>query len=242
MSSVPSPSPAFAQDAPQATEGGILDSVRVLVDLATNSEIPTVRIRHHLSPEEGSSGVEFFVLDLGREQIWGVEAHLRGRSVPVELVPAARGLLEGRVEFDPEDNADSQVLELTYSVDGAYLHRASGRMYRVPLILPRWPPQDSPPDFLVAEALIPSGSSVSEAFPTVRPVVASTDEHTQVTLSLQTATSMLRYRVDPGDPRLWTTARLVDAFVLLVLLAIGVVGWRVLRRDLREESVPEGEA
>lgn len=226
---------AGVQGTTQWDEGGTLDEVRVEVDFRTDALAPRVRIRHHLTPEGGVDSLRLFSLQLGMERIQDLEAFVGGQPVPLVLSQAVRGRLDGVVGLDPGQPGPATV-ELRYTVGDALLESGDGDYYRLPLILPRWRPSGSASDFFVASAMIPAGVTVSETFPTVRPEIVGPGEDQRVSLSLQTVPSILRYRLDAGTGRFFTVARSVDLGVGLVLIILGALAIRVLRRDLRAQS------
>lgn len=239
---------SMPQSYEQWDEGGVVDAVRVEVDFLQSETHPTVRIEHRLTRDSDAGNLRLFLLQLGTERIEGLEVRVDGEAVPLDLDLAARGRLEGAVPLREVGASDPVaqprpsaplIVELRYRVRDAGLDSRNGNYYRVPLVLPRWRPSNSGPDFFVAEALIPHGRAVSESFPTVPPEVTVEEDVQRVTLTLQTVPSILRYQLDVGEPRFFTVARSVDLGVFLILCLLGVGAARVLRRDFEASAAED---
>ena len=161
-----------------------------------------------------------------------LQAFLDGREMADDsssfLQASREHFFEGSLPLHEEGGGGGTThsLEITYRVDGAWTKE--GRV-TVPLVVPRWIPYEPSPSTFLAEVDVPAGFTVVGSFPTsvLRKPAPGTQGVFEV--GLQAVPAMLVLRVKEGTGSWVTLERSLDAFVVLVLLAMGVVGLRYLR-------------
>jgi hypothetical protein len=135
---------------------------------------------------------------------------------------------EGKVPI-PSDlirNGNALALTFTYDLLGAWsgIGRAD-----IPLVVPLWSPADPTPETFQAKIHLPSGYSVTSSFPTSLASRASLPPGQPFELGLQAVPAVLVLRISPGEGPLFTLEGSLDAIVLLILLTMGIMGFRFLR-------------
>ncbi len=152
---------------------------------------------------------------------------------------------EGSIAIPPgvEAVTDSILVEFSFMVEGGWEGSGAGRgdaegrrgeegRITVPLVVPRWAPENPGPQTFRARVRIPPGFTVTGSFPTSVLRRPRPGEEGIYEMALQGLPSMLILRVSPGGGAGMTLERGLDVLVILLLLVMAALGWRYLRRNV----------
>ena len=219
--------------APPVLSGGHLQGQdrllrgELAVELPSVPEPVSVSLTYGLQPGPGATEVGFTLLAPGNTAVRAVETRLDDGRLPLRLDEIRPRYWTGAVPL-PAVGQPNLTLQIDYLVDGAW--GDDGRIV-LPLITPGWIPQDPHPRTFVAGIMVPPGITVTESFPTsvvARPVGASGGRYE---IALQGVPAMLVLRVVPGEAPFLSLERLLDILVVALLLVMGALGLRYLRRE-----------
>lgn len=210
---------------------GLLTEARVTAKL-TAVESPIVIVAEfEVEPGEGTREIPFVVIRFGDTQLSDVRGTLDGEPVTIRLQSGVSTLSRGALSLAGGRRTPApRLVRFEYQVDGAW--SGSGDRYRVtlPLIVVPWAPEEARPETFAAEIIVPERLSIYGTFPTGVLQPATTNGQSHYRLGLQVVPSMLSLRASVGGPPLVTVTRVMDGFVVILLLAFGISGWRYLRR------------
>jgi hypothetical protein len=206
-----------------------------------------------LRPEPGELDVTLSLLnprgvhlDFQAVEVEGAESIPPERMDPsFQLEEVREHYWEGSVRLPPESElgTDSTFLQVSYIVEGAWVglettrgntepDRHSGRV-TVPVLVPRWVPDDPKPTTFRARVLVPSGLTVTGSFPSSVLREPEAGQEGVYEMALQGAPAMLILRVAQGAGSGLTLEGSLDLVVVLILLGMGLLGIRHLRKDTR---------
>jgi hypothetical protein len=204
---------------PSTGEGqGVLLAARLEIEVPTGPGAVHARLALTLLPGDSASTLPLSLLTTEGVRVEGI----RVGDVPLSLSLLRPHYWRGEVPVDGEGT-----LEIHYSVTGAW--EEDGRV-TIPIPAPLWTPLDPGPGTFRAVLTVPEGMIVTESFPTSVLRRPPGLEGGELELSLQSVPSMLILRTSQGSAPLVTLPRLLDLTVLFLLLAMGVMGLRYLRR------------
>lgn len=200
---------------------------------ATRGARAEVRVTYGLTVPAGTEAVPLTVLSPAPAAVDGLTARSDDGPLAVELPPSETSQRSGVVRIRAGAAARDMTLVLTYGVDGAFQDSGDGIRVMIPVVAVDWPPSDPLPGTFQARVQLPPDVTPYESFPTTVGGLArgGTDPGPSVLeLSVQPAWVSLRAR--HGPPPTWTVPRVADAFVVLLLLGLGAVGWGRMRERL----------
>ncbi len=214
----------------QEVEGSLTDA-RVTAELTAVGASIAVVVEFRVEPGEETQAIPFTVIRFGDTQLSDVQGTLDGEPVPIRLQSGASSQSRGALSLSGDRmTSGPRLVRFEYQVDGAW--SGSGDRYRVtlPLIVVPWAPEEARPETFAAEIIVPEMLSLYGSFPTGDLQPATTNGQSHYRLGLQVVPSMLTLRASVGGPPFLTVTRVMDGFVVILLLAFGISGWRYLRR------------
>lgn len=224
--------------------GGRMEAV-----LALGPEAIPVSMDYRILPGPGVRAMGFSILLTGPARVDSLRAFREGAELPVALRELRPGYWTGEVSLDLPVSGSGQMpppgatnregeealpttppepleVRLTYVVKDAW--EGEGRVV-LPTVALEWVPSDPHPRTFIGELLIPRGLSVVESFPTSVTSRPESSEGGAYEVALQGVPALLMLRTVTGEPPFLTLERSLDAFVILLLIIMGVVGVRFLR-------------
>jgi hypothetical protein len=210
---------------------GSLTEARVTAELTAVGAWIAVVAEFKVQPGEGTREIPFTVIRFGDTEISDVQGTLDGEPVPIRIQSGASSQSRGALTLSGDGlMSELRQVHFRYRVDGGW--SGSGDRYRVtlPLIVVPWAPEEARPETFAADIVVPESLSIYGSFPTgeLRPATSGGRSHYR--LGLQVVPSVLTLRASVGGPPILTVTRVLDGFVVLLLLAFGISGWRYLRR------------
>ncbi len=217
---------------PVGSEGQLQGQDRLLkgelaVELPPAQAPVPVSLAYVFHPGPGATEVEFTLLAPGSTAIRALEARWGDGRLPLRLDEIRPRYWTGALPL-PAVGQPSLSLQIDYLVERAW--GDDGRIV-LPLITPVWVPQDPHPRTFVARITVPPGLTVIESFPTsvvARPETAGGGRYE---IALQGVPAMLVLRIVPGEAPFLTLERVLDILVVTLLLVMGALGLRYLRRE-----------
>lgn len=217
---------------------GTLLKARVEVDLPTSQgAIPVLSI-YTLRPNRGAREIPLSLLSPEPIRLLSLRALIDGREMetdgdedsPPFLVRVREHYWEGTVQLQPEAPGprDSINLQISYVVEGGW---DEDQKATIPLVVPRWVPFEPIPETFTAGIAVPEGLTVTGSFPTSVFNKPEAGRAGHYDLGLQGVPAMLILRTEIGNGSPLTLERILDLFVVLILLVIGAAGVRYLRRE-----------
>lgn len=197
---------------------GVLLDARMEVSLPETAGPVAVRLGLSVRPESGAQELPFTLLTPGVARVEGLE--MGGSLLPKRKL--RDHYWDGAIPL-----GGNSTLELHYTVEGAW--EEDGRI-TLPVPAPGWIPLDPHPGTFVATVTVPSGLAVTGSFPTSVTRRPSGLEGGEYEMSLQGVPSMLVLRVVRDEIPFLTLERFLDVLVVLLLLFMGFLGLRHLRR------------
>jgi len=200
-------------------------STRLSVDLSAEDGTADVRVEYVLSLE-GSETLRFELLGFGDATSGAFRLGAGPDGTPIPLEPRSGSLRAA--ELTPALPAAGSALRLVarYQVANAVERHGADVRVHVPVLRLAVPPEDGVPDLFSAELRLPGGWVVSESFPTG--LRAAADGRHAVQLAVVPSVVSVRARSDgtwrPG------LSLVLDLLAGLAVIAVGVRGWRHLRR------------
>jgi hypothetical protein len=229
--------PVKAQNPIASEATGTLLEARVLIRIQAPGEAPFVEARYLLAPGPEARSVPISVLTPEPSRLESLLGSVDGAplerggsaSASFELKPVRDFYFEGTAQLPPVawSVSDTVALTFTYSVAGAW---SDAEKATIPLLVPRWVSPDPRPSTFRASIRIPRGRTVTGSFPTSLSRSADFVEGAFYAIDLQSPPAMVVLRLAPAGDRSLTLEQGLDVAVLLVLLAMGAVGVRYLRR------------
>lgn len=181
---------------------------------------------------EGEGWVPLELLRFGGSRI--VEATVRvggdGTLRELELARARPRVLRDSVAVGPAARDSVVRLGLRYTVRSALENGGEDLRWRVPLLQAGGGAAEALPGTFSAEVILPAGVYPYESFPTGIRVSEGTGNSRTVHLSLQVVPAVVTLRARRGAAPLFPPLKLLDGGVVLLLLALGAVGWRYMAR------------
>ena len=244
LGSTATPSPGVAQ--------GVLLWGEVEVRLPSSPGPVEVTSIFVLRPEPGELHVPLSLLnprgvhlDFQAVEVRGAESLLPERMDPsFRLEEVREHYWEGSVRLPAgsEVGPDSTFLQVSYIVEGAWVgSEITGRdagpdghngRVTVPILVPRWVPTDPKPTTFRARVLVPSGLTVTGSFPSSVLRQPDPGQEGAYEMGLQGAPAMLILRIAQGTGTGFSLEGILDLGVVLILLGMGFLGIRHLRRDM----------
>jgi hypothetical protein len=210
---------------------------RVQIAIPALGEVPRVEATYLLAPGPEAFVVPISVLTPEPSRLRDLAGFVDGEPIerggPVgpsfELKLVRDFFFEGRVRLPAASQqvGDTLALRFTYSVDGAW---AAAERVTIPLLVPRWNSPDPRPSTFRATVQIPPEHTVTGSFPTSISRSSDPDERGSYSIDLQSAPAMVVLRLGLTGDRSLTLEQGLDAAVVVILLAMGSVGIRYLRR------------
>ena len=187
----------------------------------------TVRLEYELEVNRDTGELPLSLLLFEPAEVSPLRARVDGIPISAELKEARPHYLTGALSLGPAFRAsDSLLLTLEYEVHGGWT--TSGRVF-LPLVTLRLEPVDPRPQTFQGSVEIPEGLAVTGSFPTSVLARPRGTEGGTFKVGLQGVPAVMSLRVSQSGKVLWTLERALDALVALVLLGMGVMGWRHLR-------------
>lgn len=195
-----------------------------------------MQIAYRILPEPGTGEVLLSALTMEPTRILDLRASLGGEEsdlpggegIPIRMGQTRDHFLEGSVRLPERAGAGGPPLslQLGYVVEGAWTK--PGRA-TIPLVVPRWIPADPNPETFLARVQVPEGRTIVESFPTSvigRPLPGAGGVYE---IGLQGVPAMLVLRIERGEGSFLTLEGTLDLLVILVLLGMGLMGFRYMR-------------
>jgi hypothetical protein len=214
----------------QEVEGSLTEA-RVTAELTAVEAPIAIVAEFRVERGEGTGEIPFTVIRFGDTEISDMLGTLDGAPVPIRFRSGASSQSSGTLSLAGDGTTSGpRVVRFEYRVEGAW--SGSGDRYRVtlPLIVVPWAPEEARPETFAADIIVPESLSLYGSFPTGELQPATSGGRSHYRLSLQVVPSVLTLRASVGGPPLLTVTRVMDGFVILLLLAFGIFGWRYLRR------------
>jgi hypothetical protein len=220
---------------PGAAQGVLLDA-RVQMALPLPGEAAQIQITYRILPGSGAKEVPLSVLAPEPIRIDSLRAFLGGQELDFSrevgpgfhLESVRDHYSEGSVRIPEtfDGGPDTLSLRFSYAVEGEW---GEGGRATLPLVIPRWVPDQPTPRTFLARVEVPQGLTIIGSFPTSvlnRPPPGRGGTYE---MGLQAVPAMLVLRVVQGKVSPITMERGLDIFVLLILLVMGAFGVRYLR-------------
>jgi hypothetical protein len=187
-----------------------------------------VEIEYRILPDSGTRDIPLSVLTPDPTRLTSLAASVGGGDVSLTLKELREFYWEGTARL-PEGSGSraSVTLRLIYRVEGAW---DEGGRVTLPLVTVRWVPQAPTPRTFTASVGVPEGYTITGSFPTSvlnRPKGA---EGGTFQVGLQGVPSMLILEVTEGPGPLLSPERILDLLVVVLLLLMGGLGIRYLRK------------
>ena len=201
---------------------GAVRSAALSADLTAADGSAQVRIDYVLEGEASVADVEL----LGFADATAEELVVDGRSSVLRLGTVSGRRRAAELSLTAPDADGARRLSLRYEVTGAVEHDEGRVRVRIPVASVSFPPAaDAPGTVFSASLRLPSGWSVTEAFPSGLTRVAESSY--EVGLAVVPAVVAFRARNDgrrvPGVPAV------LSGVAGVILLGLGLAGWRHLR-------------
>jgi hypothetical protein len=197
-------------------------SARLQADLTGGGGVADVRVEYALSGVAPGDSVAVTLLDYGLAMPTHVRAGEAGEaaSVPVVLGAARRARLA--VERAPDGGAR---LVVAYQVPLPAEGDGGGAVAHLPILTVDGASEAATPELFQAEVRVPSGWTVTEAFPTgLVPVGSESALHAELPVVPSVVTLRFRTRAAGGVP----LPVVLNAVALACIALVGIAGWRQL--------------
>jgi hypothetical protein len=235
------PDPELAgQDGGQTAQGFLVDAGVQITLPQSGSPIP-VQLTYRLQAESGAAEIPLSLLTPDSTRVANIRMLVEdgdfSPSAPLQepmeraaftLIPVRDHFSEGSVEIPGRGSGSGGSLSLgiSYTVECGW---DDGGRVTLPLVVPRWIPEQPAPNTFTAVVEVPAGATVLGSFPTSVSSRPQPEEGGTLVIGLQAVPSILVLRTAFGDPPPLTTEGMLDLLVVLILLAMGGWGYRYLR-------------
>jgi hypothetical protein len=218
-----------AQDAPTATP--VMDGATVRIDAVDpGAATASVGVTYRLVGDASSAPVGVRVLPVEGRSVSVLAAGATRRRVG--LASDSTGMVRGALPMGPDDPSalGSDPLTLRYGVAGAWVVDGDRFDLLLPLVTLELPSAEARPGLVDVTLRLPAGARILESFPSS---LAPQEGQGMIRLTgqLSVMPALVRVRGRFGGSG-FGGVRTAETAVLLLIVGLGVLGWRYLTRTV----------